>query len=290
MIHTFVYDFSKSEKKISEKNAERYLDMATSRYIKETKNEEMKRARVIAYSLLFFSLERLFGTRDFSLLREAGGKPYILEKKNNQNINISISHSEHFAAVAISVGEERVGVDLQEVKDRINVAALDKKYFSGARFTESSCEASIYVIESDSRGMFFVKKAYGGAENADMGDVFCEKTEEKKSTKDAESNLSLTEKTTKNNADMHSAEKALTQNAKNEASHLYIAEYKRGKEKDECDFFSKWAAFEAMAKCTGRGIGERKNIPSLLEKHTYSIYKVSSEKAKAYLALAKEKR
>ena len=74
--------------------------------------ESARRQRLQAVILLGNMLESMgIDPRRVSLGREATGRPFLLQQ---DNMDISLSHSARYVACAVLVGEGRVGIDVEE--------------------------------------------------------------------------------------------------------------------------------------------------------------------------------
>ena len=158
------------------------LPRAVERYILDTKNEQTREERLLAYTVLSFSLEKFYGIKEWNIEKNAYGKPNLVTYGEEKNLYINVSHSDGAVAVVLS-DEGEVGVDIQaeilpEREDRLkkrffdfNVAKADDLsvaylYFDrGGNFSElemdnpediisftdkwSACEA---VMKCDGRG------------------------------------------------------------------------------------------------------------------------------------------
>ena len=120
-------------------------------YVNSAKSEKVRAERLAAYSALFTSLDKLFGKRNFALLRTADGKPYLTENGEKSSISISISHSEGLAAVSLSTDGE-IGVDIQSEIATDVAEKLEKRFFDNVKVTDTSLESLIYFIELSASG------------------------------------------------------------------------------------------------------------------------------------------
>lgn len=103
-------------------------------HIRIKKNELHFRQSVVAWSLVYELAKKLFNFEQFEINFSSNGKPSVVE----QQFYFSISHSNEYVAVVMSMGE--IAVDVQEIKKkrdydhlcRLEVSAklLDKSIFS----------------------------------------------------------------------------------------------------------------------------------------------------------------
>lgn len=319
MIYTYVCDFSKAGYGARETLVKRYLDAEALAYVENTKNPELKKARSIAYSLLFFALRGIFPGSDFSLMSYESGKPYILCDGTKDKINISISHSSEFAAVTVSDTEELLGVDLQDEIYGIRAAELCEKYFSGVSFPPSSLQTNVYIAELLKNGDFSVKEAQilsracesrGNSSQTHLeNEVGCDKkfqnylknggrcdeNAENHQKKECRPSKSIEGKCRCKETQKNQLESECVcaeglrerQGSKENNGLIYATEPRFSQEPTLDNFFAKWAVFESVSKCTGRGIGERKNIESLLNTAEFSLYRICVENKRVYLSVAR---
>lgn len=82
-------------------------------------NHEKKQIERMAGRLLIKNLLKMKNLNFEGVLNHETGKPYLI----NLPYEISISHSNEFVAVIISLTNEAVGIDLQQFDEKINIVA-----------------------------------------------------------------------------------------------------------------------------------------------------------------------
>ena len=84
-------------------------------------------ARGIIKKILANTLEK--EPYQIELLYNQHGKPFINEKYNNYTIEFNISHSGFYGLIAITL-DNKVGIDIQKIKPKIDIEALSNRFFS----------------------------------------------------------------------------------------------------------------------------------------------------------------
>ena len=102
--------------------------------VEKTKIEKEKAARAGAYLMLPLLCGRAFGAENIQICYTGKGKPYIIACDNVNNssqttYNISLSHDGDVAAVLITDGQLDVGIDVQSLKENVNIGAVSKRFF-----------------------------------------------------------------------------------------------------------------------------------------------------------------
>ena len=104
--------------------------------------------------LLHLLLEYVGESTNVELSRELSGRPYIIGRKD---LDFNVSHSETLAVCALSVGDGRVGVDVEPVAS--TVPPERQKRFSEKYFSENEKK----LLESDTSAfsrIWTTKEAY----------------------------------------------------------------------------------------------------------------------------------
>lgn len=144
MIYTIISDLSQLDNIYTQDRDCRYARQPLSliskdirEYIDSTKNEQLRKERLLAYTTLFAFLSHSYGIENAFIERNEYGKPYFkiykekldleeektlksisIEKTKNdhnkilENLHINLSHSDGLVAVTLS-DEGEVGVDIQ---------------------------------------------------------------------------------------------------------------------------------------------------------------------------------
>ena len=95
--------------------------------IENTKNEKCRLERFAAYTLLYYSVEKIFDYRIRNIKKTESGKPYIDDESLKNKLFISISHSGSISAVTIS-DEAECGVDVQIMVDEKILQNVEKRF------------------------------------------------------------------------------------------------------------------------------------------------------------------
>jgi 4'-phosphopantetheinyl transferase len=76
-------------------------------------------------------LARYIGVRADEILFEytANGKPQLFAKQNPKGLQFNVSHSANVALIAIG-SKNRIGVDIEKIRDEVDSTALAKRFFS----------------------------------------------------------------------------------------------------------------------------------------------------------------
>jgi len=94
-------------------------------YIENTKNDQTKTERIIAYSTLLFSLNSFFSIDNPKLEKNENGKSFI----KDSNLHINLSHCNCTCAVVLS-DEGEIGVDIQCLVDEAKAKRINKRFLS----------------------------------------------------------------------------------------------------------------------------------------------------------------
>ena len=87
-------------------------------------------------------LRHALGTEQYTVVQEKGGKPRIPERPD---FHYNLSHAGRW--VVLAWGDEEVGVDVEAVREDMNIHSLALRYFTP--------EEQRYIREGDSRSRFF---------------------------------------------------------------------------------------------------------------------------------------
>ena len=132
--HSFI-EISPSISAYFWKNTETIEDLYTDVLLKKSSIERLKGMQSIEHRKGFLGVRKLIeyiGYTDFDLFYDQTGKPHLIPEtkqkstaeaiKTNQPIpnirHISISHSHEFSSICVST-DEKIGVDLEKIKDRV---------------------------------------------------------------------------------------------------------------------------------------------------------------------------
>ena len=138
-------------------------------YIENTKNEQTKTERIIAYSALFSSLKEFFSIENPKIKRNTNGKPSLVDS----NVHISLSHCDGVSAIALS-DEGEIGVDIQSPIDDTKAERLTKRFLSEIQpkqedvnikcfyrtLTENGANFTEIVLENSDKTDFLSKWVY----------------------------------------------------------------------------------------------------------------------------------
>ena len=93
----------------------------------EQKRDQFIITRSLLRQLLANSLDKLAEEIVFSYAEQ--GKPYLQEKYNNKQLMFNVSHSGHYAVIALGL-EQQLGVDIEMINTDIDYQSLVKRFFS----------------------------------------------------------------------------------------------------------------------------------------------------------------
>lgn len=106
-------------------------------YIDKAKNQQTRDERLCAYTVLFASVNQLFGVKIPKIGRTYSGKPYI--DGFADNIFFNISHSDGLVAVSIS-DEGEIGVDIQSEVAPDRQERLENRFIPNLKLPEKSTD------------------------------------------------------------------------------------------------------------------------------------------------------
>ena len=116
-----------------------------------SENEKTMKRRYAAYFALKFAYKKLFG-EEMQIEFSKFGRPYI---KGKSNIDISISHGKKISLIAISCGEGKIGVDIEELIDGSRAGRINKRFLSSIKLPEKN-------ISSEKISLMFLNLASDG--------------------------------------------------------------------------------------------------------------------------------
>ena len=112
-------------------------------YIDKTKSEKTKCERIVAYTTLHLSLQKMFSIDNPKILKNENGKPYILDS----GVYFNISHSDGVTVVAIS-DEGDIGTDVQSPVCEEKEKRLEKRFLVNIKTKNDSFAISYLLCEN----------------------------------------------------------------------------------------------------------------------------------------------
>ncbi len=137
MIHIVCADIAGADSEIYGKLYEQASPQRKARADRYRRQDDALRC-VTADALLRYVL----GTGSYTVLQEKGAKPKIPERPD---FHFNLSHAGRW--VVIAWGEGEVGVDVEQVRQDVDIHSLACRYFTQ--------DEQAYILESDSRRRFF---------------------------------------------------------------------------------------------------------------------------------------
>jgi phosphopantetheinyl transferase len=132
-------------------------------YIENTKNEQTKTERFIAYSTLFSSLEKFFSIGNPKIKRNKNGKPSLVDS----NVYISLSHCDGVSAIALS-DEDEIGVDIQSPVDDTKAERLTKRFLSKIHPKQEDINIKYFYMTLTDKTVDFKEIALENSDKADF--------------------------------------------------------------------------------------------------------------------------
>ncbi|WP_116964297.1 4'-phosphopantetheinyl transferase family protein [Fastidiosibacter lacustris] len=128
MINVYIVDINKFDYE----KTNRLLPKAI-RYQAENFKLEKKRKEYLASQWLRYHVLSEYLACDWKLLQFSytqKGRPYL---SDYPELDFNISHSKHYVVMALTKGQ-RVGIDIQTMKEKIDVLSIAKHYFSDCEY------------------------------------------------------------------------------------------------------------------------------------------------------------
>lgn len=114
-------------KEFDKKSALRLLPQKVIIHAKSLRSEQKHSEYIASNWLRYKLLSRLMGVNIFELKFShcKNGRPFLM----NSPFDFNISHTRNYIAIAIAK-QQRVGIDIQQIKKNTNFLAIAKQYFS----------------------------------------------------------------------------------------------------------------------------------------------------------------
>ena len=132
-------------------------------YIENTKNDQTRTERFIAYSSLFYSLKEFYSVNNAKLVKNENGKPSIVDS----DIQISLSHCDGVCTIVFS-DEGEIGVDIQSPLDEAKAERLNARFLSEIQPKQEEIEIKCFYMTFSDNGAEFTEITLKNSPNEDF--------------------------------------------------------------------------------------------------------------------------
>ncbi len=101
--------------------------------ISETKSDKLKEERTHAYLTLKLSYEQLFGAPVPNIVKSELGRPSF--EGASPDFDFSVSHTDGFSVIAFICGTGRVGVDIEEEREREKSTEIRRRFLNNVNIS-----------------------------------------------------------------------------------------------------------------------------------------------------------
>lgn len=213
-----------------------------AKHIFSSENEKIMKRRYAAYFALEFAYKKLFG-EEMQIEFSEFGRPCIQGKSD---IDISISHGKKISLIAISCGEGKIGVDIEELIDGSRAERINKRFLSSIKLPEKN-------ISSEKISLMFLNLACDGELLSEKFSSLSLLSSEKGAEKFSLPCIETTDGEEKNNEEKTTRE---------------------------------WTQLEALLKAEGRGFGAYSEISNISNLGKCSSYILNYEGDNSYISVA----